>query len=849
MADNFTNRGANPFADNDPFAELSRIMGGAPRTPQAQPVEDEAFDLDLEREMLGDFDEPAPQRLHDGSASYIAPSMPVQPAPVQHSYARGDDDFAAAFEAELGLGEAPVPADEAFEPQRGYAVDVAHAPLQTEALADVDMDFGDLDFDVAAEQLRVAEPSLEDELTAMLTGAAPAAHAHAVQAPAYGRANFARDPLTHAPASAAGPNADEVQPSFGPLEEYEPDFAVEDDIAAGSYASQPAYAGQAQGGFEDAQDIDLSVDDFEDLGDEFRAQDDADDFERALRNDVDEPQPAYAESTFATPSYAPAPQPAALAVDPFSVFSTIAPQSAPVRQQFNVQPAVAAAPVMQPQPEQPADMFSGVEDFSTVSVAESNVPTQDDLDLPDLQFDDAGAGNSINYDAEMAHAFGDTDLGETGEPLQPQAVSAAPARPYDDEDAFAEAIGMSAASVAAYAGNKGRGTSDSTALQSLSPLDDFGNEFGPEQDDYAAPYREPARPARRRGGLFAALAVGAVVVLGGAGVLALGFGGGSGSDTPVLVKADADPIKVKPENTAGTANPAHESSTYQRVEAGKANGAPAQNKLVTAAEEPVNLAAREAQATASSALPGVEQGPSAAGTRVASAEPAAKAEDRLAVQAAPEGVGAEDDLAAVQPRRVRTMVVRPDGTLVPPRATAQNNNVGSLLVPANAAQQASPAASVAVPAANAIREVSTRPVQTTSVAAPQAAAPALPANRPAQQPAPAAAPQQQVAQAAAPAAARTNPAPAPVATAPAGASEWSMQIASQPTAESAQTAYQDLARRYNGVLSGQGVNIVRADVPGKGTYFRVRIPSQTRADAIALCERYKSAGGSCFVSK
>ncbi|MBX3530752.1 MAG: SPOR domain-containing protein [Rhizobiaceae bacterium] len=76
-----------------------------------------------------------------------------------------------------------------------------------------------------------------------------------------------------------------------------------------------------------------------------------------------------------------------------------------------------------------------------------------------------------------------------------------------------------------------------------------------------------------------------------------------------------------------------------------------------------------------------------------------------------------------------------------------------------------------------------------------------------------------------------------------------MQIASQPTADGAQSTYQDLARRYGSILGGKGVNIVRADIPGKGTYYRVRIPSSTRNEAISLCEKYKAAGGSCFVSK
>jgi hypothetical protein len=84
-------------------------------------------------------------------------------------------------------------------------------------------------------------------------------------------------------------------------------------------------------------------------------------------------------------------------------------------------------------------------------------------------------------------------------------------------------------------------------------------------------------------------------------------------------------------------------------------------------------------------------------------------------------------------------------------------------------------------------------------------------------------------------------------TAPAG--EWSMQIASQPTAESAQSTYNDLSRRYGSVLGGHGVNIVKADIAGKGTFYRVRVPTQSRNDAIKLCESYKAAGGNCFVSK
>ena len=80
-------------------------------------------------------------------------------------------------------------------------------------------------------------------------------------------------------------------------------------------------------------------------------------------------------------------------------------------------------------------------------------------------------------------------------------------------------------------------------------------------------------------------------------------------------------------------------------------------------------------------------------------------------------------------------------------------------------------------------------------------------------------------------------------------SEWSMQIASQPSSDSAQATYQDLARRYSSLLEGRGVNIRarrgrRAD-RSTGCAFRWR--AATRPSICATS--YQSAGGSCFVSR
>ena len=87
----------------------------------------------------------------------------------------------------------------------------------------------------------------------------------------------------------------------------------------------------------------------------------------------------------------------------------------------------------------------------------------------------------------------------------------------------------------------------------------------------------------------------------------------------------------------------------------------------------------------------------------------------------------------------------------------------------------------------------------------------------------------------------------PSQTAMSGA--WSMQIASQPSEAAAKSSYQDLVRRYGSVLNGHEASIVKAEIAGKGTFWRVRIPAQSRNDAISLCESYKAAGGNCFVSR
>jgi hypothetical protein len=98
----------NHIADDDPFAELTRIMGFDPRQParpQApgvekvgsanQAVEDNDFDIDLEKELMGEFD--AVEEEAPVSQQAAQPRLAHEPAFETASAPLSDDELAASF--------------------------------------------------------------------------------------------------------------------------------------------------------------------------------------------------------------------------------------------------------------------------------------------------------------------------------------------------------------------------------------------------------------------------------------------------------------------------------------------------------------------------------------------------------------------------------------------------------------------------------------------------------------------------------------------------------------------------------------------------------------------------------
>lgn len=80
-----------------------------------------------------------------------------------------------------------------------------------------------------------------------------------------------------------------------------------------------------------------------------------------------------------------------------------------------------------------------------------------------------------------------------------------------------------------------------------------------------------------------------------------------------------------------------------------------------------------------------------------------------------------------------------------------------------------------------------------------------------------------------------------------GASGFSVQLAAAPSASEAEHVMNKLAQKYSATLAGHKLKFRRAKVNDKSV-FRVRVGGLTKGGAVKLCETLKSKGGSCFVA-
>ncbi|MDX2028407.1 MAG: SPOR domain-containing protein [Alphaproteobacteria bacterium] len=103
----------------------------------------------------------------------------------------------------------------------------------------------------------------------------------------------------------------------------------------------------------------------------------------------------------------------------------------------------------------------------------------------------------------------------------------------------------------------------------------------------------------------------------------------------------------------------------------------------------------------------------------------------------------------------------------------------------------------------------------------------------------------------APVAAAPEPAPAPAA-APAPAKtaakgKHKIQLASLAEQAAAQKTMGQMQKKYAAILGETKLQVIRADLGGKGVYYRVQSAGLTETHASSLCAALKKAKASCFL--
>ncbi len=359
------------------------------------------------------------------------------------------------------------------------------------------------------------------------------------------------------------------------------------------------------------------------------------------------------------------------------------------------------------------------------------------------------------------------------------------------------------------------------------------------------------RPKR---GLLVAGGVIAVALLGVGSLMVFGTGSKSGSskDAPVIA-AKPGVTKERPANPGGVEVPNQDKEILQPATAPTRQV----ERVAPREEQPVDLtqAQRTAQTEGAGAvrqIPGVSiiapvsttppaatppgqpvarpvasvpisitGQPPAATTPVAPAPvapaPVAPAPAPV-VAAAPAPVPVTTPTTPAEPRRVRTVPIRPDES-APARAQAQPR-----VVPAN--PRPAPVASAPEPEdANAplrITPQANRTPQRVASTAPGIVPPSTPTT--------------------------ASTAPEPTASVSSGASGFTVQLAAEGSEDAARSKFNRVRGQHTGVLGSMSPNIRSAEVNGRSVY-RVRVGNMSREEAVSLCERLKSDGGSCFVAR
>ena len=281
------------------------------------------------------------------------------------------------------------------------------------------------------------------------------------------------------------------------------------------------------------------------------------------------------------------------------------------------------------------------------------------------------------------------------------------------------------------------------------------------------------------------------------------------------IRAADGPAKIHPETAVGTEIPEQDASIL--------GGSPQQPPVAVLnnVEQPADLSAQanvpeEAQANPPRAIAGLAAG--AASVPL----PAPPAQVQPQSSAGPLNIA-----ELIEPKKVQTVLVRPDGTLLPndapPQVAAPTAPV-PVTRPASAAKAATPksAARVATTPRTAVPDANGNPQPSRTSVAAKAKRVELADTRDL----------------------------APGAGAPqASPASFAVQLAAPGTEQEARETQVRLMKKFAAELAGFHTSIHKAAVGGKPVY-RVRVPGfASRDEAIALCQKVQGGGGNCFVAR
>jgi hypothetical protein len=443
--------------------------------------------------------------------------------------------------------------------------------------------------------------------------------------------------------------------------------------------------------------------------------------------------------------------------------------------------------------------------------------------------------------ARRAPAARSPETSETWPPAKPAALSAPPTAPASAQsemppprmfgtqnyDSSRYASPLAGGAGLYRTANEAPPYADTEQQGGEYAVDDYyqGGEGDPADEDVY----DDATPPRRRIGIMAIACVFALAVLGTAGAFGYRalFGASGTKMPPPVINADATPNKIVP-----SANKDAQSSKQitDRV------GTPGQGeKLVPREEQPVDIKDST-----------VIQPP-----------------QQLAQQTAPLAPANGSGVVAAEPKKVRTIVIRPDQVGMADVAGSPQAQAMPTPIQAPSPPVATPAPTPTPPQATkpiatparpnlppVVAEANTEPPQ----APPVRPAPAPQVHRAASSNAPlslnpgdeAAAPRSAApsrAAASAPAAARPAPQPS-------SGGGFAVQVSAQRSEAEAQSAFRSMQAKFPSQLGNREPMIKRVDLGDKGIYFRAMVgPFASGNEASEVCSSLKSAGGQCIVQK